>query len=159
MASLPVVTSGFIKDVTTDCQQGLLSTLCQQPVSIAIAAVQCKLAAYTSSFCDTTDSGLSGELMENAFAFGHEELRLRRGDFRWRCSSSVALGVSLMAALASWVFFGPLHRYTAQGGHVHRDTPPTIGRMRAASWTNTSVAPATTTTTTRRIGSQVYTIG
>ena len=78
MASLPM--SGFITDVTTDCEQGVVSTLSQQLVSIAIVVVQSSCAANNSSFCDTTDSGPNGEEMDNAFAFGHGEQYLRRGE-------------------------------------------------------------------------------
>ena len=99
MAFLPVVTSGFITDVTTDCEQGLMSTLCEQPVSIVTVAVQSNCAANNSSFCVTKVSGLNGVAMDNAFAFGHEEQHLRRGEllvhrFRWHCSP-LSLRVSI----------------------------------------------------------------
>ena len=63
---------GFITDVTAECEQGLVSTLSAARADLHhCSSVLC--AANKSSFSDTTDSGLNGEEMDNAFAFGHGE--------------------------------------------------------------------------------------
>ena len=100
-----------------------------------------------------TDSGLNGELMDNVFVFGHEELHLCRGEqlvhcFRWHCSSSVA---SSWPRWASSVFFQGRRGSCPQGHGPHNESRACSDldkTRRCSSHVRTTTTTTTTSTTT-----------